>query len=68
MRPSYVILGLLVLSAVIGMTMSADPERAARLSQMYRDASFTGETRNTVLLLAAVGLGGFIAYLAMTRR
>lgn len=68
MRPSYWILGLLTLSIVVGLFMSRDPERAERLSQMYRDAAFTGETRQMVLMLLAVVIGGFIVYLTMTRR
>jgi hypothetical protein len=68
MRPNYLILGLVVLASVIGLVMAGDPERAERLSAMYRDAAFTGETRDTVILLAAIGLGGFIAYLTLTRR
>jgi hypothetical protein len=68
MRPSYLILGLVTLSAVIGLIMSRDPERAERMSQMYRDAAFSGETRQIVLALLAVGIGGFIVYLTMTRR
>ena len=47
--------------------MSRDPERE-RLSQMYRDAAFTGETRQMVLMLLALGIGAFIVYLTMTRR
>jgi hypothetical protein len=68
MRPNYLILGLVTLAAVIGLVMSSDPERAGRLSQMYRDAAFTGETRDFVILAIAIGLGGFIAYLTLTRR
>lgn len=68
MRPSYWILGLLTLSIVVGLFMSRDPERAERLSQMYRDAAFTGEARQMVLMLLAVVIGGFIVYLTMTRR
>jgi UPF0716 family protein affecting phage T7 exclusion len=68
MRPRYWILGLVTLSAVIGLFMSRDPERAGRLSQMYRDAAFSGESRQMVLLLLAAGIGGFIVYLTMTRR
>lgn len=68
MRPTYLILGLVTLSAVLGLFVSQDPERSARLSQMYRDAAFTGETRQMVLMLLAVGIGGFIIYLTMTRR
>ncbi|RDI58777.1 hypothetical protein [Microvirga subterranea] len=68
MRPNYLILILLVLMIVIGIFMSRDPEHAQRLSQMYRDASFQGETREIVLMLLALGIGGFIVYLTMTRR
>ena len=64
----WLILGLITLMAVIGIVMSSDPEQAERLDRMYRDAAFTGEARDMVLLLLAVGVGGFIAYLTMTRR
>ena len=67
-RPSYLILGLVTLLAVIGLFMSRDPERAAALNQMYRDAAFSGEARQIVIALLAVGIGGFIIYLTMTRR
>jgi UPF0716 family protein affecting phage T7 exclusion len=68
MRPGYLILILVTLSAVIGLFMSRDPERAERLSQMYRDAAFSGESRQIVLALLAVGIGAFIVYLTVTRR
>ncbi|GEO13481.1 hypothetical protein [Microvirga aerophila] len=68
MRPGYLILFLVTLSAVIGLFMSRDPERAERLSQMYRDAAFSGESRQIVLALLAVGIGAFIVYLTVTRR
>ncbi|MFL4991889.1 MAG: hypothetical protein ACJ8CF_15435 [Microvirga sp.] len=68
MRPTYWILGLATLSVVIGLFMSRDPERAERLSQMYRDAALTGETRQMVLMGLAIAIGGFIVYLTMTRR
>ncbi|NIX76944.1 hypothetical protein [Microvirga terricola] len=68
MRYNYWIVGLLTLLVVIGLFMSRDPERAARLSQMYRDAAFSGEARQLVLFALAIGIGGFILYLTMTRR
>lgn len=68
MRPTYLILILATLSIIIGLFMSRDPERAERLSQMYRDAAFTGETRQMVLMGLAVVIGAFIVYLTMTRR
>jgi hypothetical protein len=68
MRTSYWILGLVTLTAVIGLYMGSDPEQAARLQEMSRNAAFTGQARETALIVLALGLGGFIAYLALTRR
>jgi UPF0716 family protein affecting phage T7 exclusion len=68
MRPTYWIFGLATLSIVIGMFMSRDPERAERLSQMYRDAAFTGEARQMVIMGLALAIGAFVVYLTMTRR
>lgn len=68
MRYNYWIIGLLALLAVIGLFMTGNPERAERLSQMYRDAAFQGEARQLVLFALAIGIGGFILYLTMTRR
>jgi hypothetical protein len=68
MRPTYWILGLATLSIVIGLFMSRDPERAERLSQMYRDTALTGEVRQMALMGLAVAIGAFIVYLTMTRR
>lgn len=68
MRPSYWILILITATVVTGLFMSRDPERAERMSQMYRDAALTGETRQMVLMGLAIVIGGFIVYLTMTRR
>jgi hypothetical protein len=68
MRINYIILALLVFIAFLSILVTQDPERSAALSQMYRDAAFTGETRQIVLVLLAIGVGGFIVYLTMTRR
>jgi hypothetical protein len=68
MRYTYLILGLVTLVAVLSMFMGSDPEHATKLDQMRRDAAFTGESRDLVLLLLALGIGGFVGYLALTRR
>ena len=68
MRPTYWILALATLSIVIGLFMSRDPERAERLSQMYRDAALTGEARQMAIMGLAVAIGAFVVYLTMTRR
>ncbi|PVE25590.1 hypothetical protein DC522_04520 [Microvirga sp. KLBC 81] len=59
---------LATLSVVLTIIVSRDPERAERLSEMYRSVAFTGETREMVIMLLALGLGAFIVYLAVTRR
>lgn len=68
MRPTYWIIGLATLSIVIGLLMSRDPERAGRLSQMYRDAALTGEARQMAIMGLAAAIGAFVVYLTMTRR
>ena len=67
-RWTWIFLGLVTLLAVVSLTLGTDPEHAERLDRMRRDAAFTGEARQIVLLLLAFGLAGFIVYLTMTRR
>lgn len=68
MRRTQWILILATLSIVIGLFMTRDPERAERLSEMYRSVALTGETREMVIMLLALGIGAFVVYLTMTRR
>jgi hypothetical protein len=68
MRRAPWILILLTLSIVLSFIVTRDPERAGRLSEMYRSVTLTGETRETVIMLLALGLGAFIVYLTATRR
>ncbi len=67
-RWGWIFLGLVTLVTVVSLTLGTDPEQAERLDRMRRDAAFTGETRQIVLVLLAFGIGGFIVYLTMTRR
>ncbi|KLK92683.1 hypothetical protein AA309_13480 [Microvirga vignae] len=62
------ILILATLSIVLTIIVSRDPKRAERLSEMYRSVAFTGETREMVIMLLALGIGAFIVYLTVTRR
>ena len=68
MRINYLLLGLITLTAVISIYMMGNPEQADRLSQMSREVGFKGEARELALTVLALGIGGFIAYLAITRR
>jgi len=68
MRRTPWILILATLSIVLAFIATRDPERAGRLSEMYRNVAFTGETREMVVMLLALGLGAFIVYLTVTRR
>jgi hypothetical protein len=64
----YGILILVTLAVVIGLFMSSSPEHAARMSEASRNVAFTGETREMVIMLLALGIGAFVVYLTMTRR
>ena len=68
MKINYLILGLVTLTAVLSIYMMGNPEHAERLSQMSRDVGLKGEARELALTVLALGLGAFIAYLAVTRR
>ena len=68
MRINYLLLGLIALTAVLGIYMMGSPDQAGRLSEMSRNVGFTGETREIALTAVALGLGAFILYLAVTRR
>lgn len=68
MRPGFLILILAALTTIVGLFMTADPQQSERLSQMYQDVALTGEIREYTLLVIAVAVGGFIAYLTFTRR
>ena len=68
MRTTTILLGLVTASILIGMFMSYSPEHSERMAEMHRNVGFKGEARDTVLLLLALGLGGFISYLVITRR
>ncbi len=64
----YGILILVTLAVVIGLIMSSNPEYAARMSEASRNVAFTGETREMVIMLLALGIGAFVVYLTVTRR
>lgn len=68
MRMNYLILGLITLLAVVGLFVSRDPERSAALSQMYRDVALSEDVKQTVLILLALAIGGFVAYVTISRR
>ncbi|HEX2725261.1 MAG TPA: hypothetical protein VHN20_05530 [Beijerinckiaceae bacterium] len=68
MRTNYLLLGLITVTMVVGLYMSNNPDQADKLATMREQAGLTGDTRETVMTLLAVGLAVFIGYLAITRR
>jgi hypothetical protein len=68
MRINYLLLALVAVIAIAGTYMMGNPDHAARLAQASRDVGLTGETREIALTALALGLGAFIAYLALSRR
>jgi hypothetical protein len=67
-RRGWILLALVALLTIVGLVLGSDPDQAGRLAQMRREAAFTGESREMVLVLLAFGIGGFIIYLPLTRR
>lgn len=68
MRTNYLLLGLVALTAVIGLGLSGSPDQADGLARMRSEAAFTGEAREIALGVLALGLAGFIAVLTLKRR
>jgi hypothetical protein len=69
MRTNYILLGLVTLSAIIGIYVTtSSPDQAGELARVQRDVAFTGEGRELAMIVVALGLAGFIGYLTMTRR
>jgi hypothetical protein len=68
MRTNYLLLGLITVTMVVGLYMANNPDQADKLTTMREQAGLTGDTRETVMTLLAVGLAVFIGYLAITRR
>ena len=68
MRTKYLLLGLITVTMVVGLYMANNPDHADKLTTMREQAGLTGDTRETVMTLLAVGLAVFIGYLAITRR
>jgi hypothetical protein len=68
MRINYLLLALVALTTVVGLYMIGSPDQAENLETVRREAAFSGEAREIVMMMLALGLGGFIAYLAITRR
>lgn len=69
MNVNYAWLILVTLATVISLYMIGfNPEQAGQLAEADRNAAFSGQARDLALLALALGVGGFIAYLALTRR
>jgi hypothetical protein len=63
---------ILILAAVMAVltliVVTWDPQQGERLAQAQRDIAFRGEARDIAMLVFALGVGGFIVYLMMTRK
>jgi amino acid transporter len=64
---------IILILAAIFMVLTAivitwDPQHGERLAQAQRDIAFRGEARDIAMLVFALGIGGFVVYLLMTRK
>jgi|RhiMetdeSRZDD1v2_1073273.scaffolds.fasta_scaffold3577957_1 hypothetical protein len=68
MRTNYLLLGLITVTMVVGLYMANSPQQAENLAEMRQQAGFSGDMRETVMTILAIGLAVFVGYLAITRR
>ena len=68
MRTNYLLLGLITVTMVVGLYMAGNPEQAENLAAMREQAGLSGDVRETVMTILALGLAVFVGYLAITRR
>jgi hypothetical protein len=62
---------LLVLVAILGIAaiyVSSNPEMASRYAQAQRDAALSADTKQTVMLLIALAVGGYLAWFFLIRK
>jgi hypothetical protein len=63
------ILVLAAAFAVITMiVITWDPQQGERIARMQREVAFTGQARDTAMIVFFVLIGGFVAYLIYTRK
>ncbi|MDT3376135.1 hypothetical protein ACETRX_09405 [Labrys portucalensis] len=61
----------LVLAAILGIAaiyVSSNPEMASRYAQAQRDAALSADTKQTVMLLIALAVGGYLAWFFLIRK
>jgi len=67
-RRRLIVAALLTIAIALMMFGISDPERAARLAQAQRDAALSGNTKDIVLILMAVGIGAYLVWFLLVRR
>ena len=64
--PIFIILAAIFV--VLLAILTQDPGQSERLAEMRRSIAFQGEAREFAMLAILVAVGGFAAYLFLTRR
>lgn len=60
-----------MLAAILGIAaiyVSSNPEMASRYAQAQRDAALSADTKQTVMLLIALAVGGYLAWFFLIRK
>jgi hypothetical protein len=68
MRTNYLLLGLITVTMVVGLYMADQREPAGDSLPVPQQVGFSGDTREIVMTILALGLAAFVGYLAITRR
>jgi hypothetical protein len=68
MRINYLLLGLVTVTMVVGLYMADRREQGDTPVAVPQQVGLTGDTREIVMTILALGLAAFVGYLAITRR
>jgi hypothetical protein len=62
MKMNYILIGLLVISAVTAGFLFSDPERARDYAEMRQSVAFSPATQDMLLGILVLAIGGYLAW------
>ncbi|WP_448953263.1 hypothetical protein [Labrys neptuniae] len=67
-RSRWIWLVLAVVLGIAAMYVWSNPEMASRYAQAQRDAALSADTKETVMILIALAVGGYLAWFFLIRK
>ena len=62
MGRNYLIIGLCILLVVVGAFALSDPDAASRYAEMRRSVELSAGTKDVVMALIALAIGGYLGW------